>query len=39
MLAFADEKPDLEQNPVLKWMRGHLRITREFIGERFTVVR
>ncbi len=36
MLIFADHKPDLEKNPVLKWMRGHLAITKEFHGERFT---
>lgn len=36
MIIFADSKPDLEKNPVLKWMRGHLSITREFHGEQFT---
>ncbi len=35
MLWFADAKPDLEANPLLKWMRGHLRITKELEGERF----
>jgi len=38
MLIFADHKPDLEKNPILKWMRGHLAITREFHGERFTFI-
>jgi tellurite resistance protein TerC len=37
MFWFADEKPDLEKNPVLKWMRGHLRITPELHEERFVV--
>jgi tellurite resistance protein TerC len=37
MLIFADQKPDLEQNPVLRWIRSHLRITPGFHGERFRV--
>jgi tellurite resistance protein TerC len=36
---FADEKPDLERNPLVRWLRGHLRITAEFDGERFLVAR
>ena len=28
--------PDLK-NPVLKWMRGHLKITKEFVGEKLTL--
>jgi tellurite resistance protein TerC len=32
---YADKQADLEANPVLRWMRGHLRITREFHGENF----
>jgi tellurite resistance protein TerC len=39
MLVFADEKPDLEKNPVLRWIRGHLRITPEFHGEQFAIQR
>jgi tellurite resistance protein TerC len=35
MLALADRKPDLANNPLLRWLRGHLRITPEFRGERF----
>ncbi len=35
MLWFADAKPDLEANPLLKWMRGHLRISKELVGEKF----
>lgn len=38
MLWFADQAPDLERNPVLKWMRGHLRITPELHGERFVIL-
>lgn len=37
MLIFADKKMNLEKNPVLKWMRRHLRITHEYRGEKFTV--
>jgi tellurite resistance protein TerC len=39
MLVFAEQEPDLARNPVLRWMRGHLRITDEYHGERFTVRR
>jgi tellurite resistance protein TerC len=39
MLVFADEKPDLEKNPVLKWMRGHMNISRELSGEKLTVMK
>jgi len=39
MLVFADKASDLSDNPVLKWMRGHLRITHEYHGEKFTVVK
>ncbi|HNA81886.1 MAG TPA: TerC/Alx family metal homeostasis membrane protein, partial [Thiobacillaceae bacterium] len=39
MLIFADKTSDLAQNPVLKWMRGHLRITHEYHGEKFAVMR
>jgi len=37
MLIFADAEPDLEQNPLLRWLRGHLRITPGFHGESFFV--
>ena len=39
MLIFAERAADLEKNPVLRWMRGHLRITPAYHGERFTVVK
>ena len=39
MLIFANQRPDLEANPILKWMRGHLRITEGYVAERFFVVR
>jgi tellurite resistance protein TerC len=38
MLWFADASPDLENNPALRWMRGHLRITPQFHGERLSVM-
>ena len=37
MLVFADKQPDLERNPLLRWMRGHMRITTGFHGESFFV--
>lgn len=39
MAWFADQKPDLDKNPLLRWMRGHLRITPTLEGERFVVWR
>ncbi len=36
---FADEKPDLEANPIVRWLRRHLRVTAAFEGERFFVSR
>ena len=37
MLIFAEHQPDLDRNPLLRWLRGHLRITRDFHGEAFVV--
>ena len=39
MLIFAERSADLNKNPVLIWMRGHLRITDDYHGDRFTVVK
>ena len=39
MLFFAGQKPDLEKNPALRWMRGHLALTPGFEGEKFWVLR
>ncbi len=36
---FAEQKPNLDDNPLVKWMRGHMKITTEFHGERFFVVK
>ena len=37
MLIAANPEPDLERNPVLRWMRRHLRITRDFRGDALSV--
>ncbi len=37
MLVFAEHQPDLEKNPLLRWLRGHMRITPGFHGEAFFV--
>ena len=39
MLFFAGQKPDLEKNPALRWMRGHLALTPGFEGERFWILK
>lgn len=39
MFIFAEHKPELAKNPVLRWMRNHLRITDELQGERFFIFR
>jgi tellurite resistance protein TerC len=39
MLIFAEAEADLDKNPVLKWLRNHLRITDGYHGERFAVMR
>lgn len=35
---FADAKPDLENNAILKWLRGHMKVTDNLHGERFFVM-
>ena len=39
MLMMAEAESDLEKNPLLKWMRGHFRITDGFHGEKFMVMK
>jgi len=39
MLMFANHEPDLEKNPILRWMRGHMNITNEYHGEKFFVLK
>jgi tellurite resistance protein TerC len=36
---FADEKPDLANNPLIKWIRRHMKVTDELHGERFFVMK
>lgn len=37
MLVMAEQRPDLEKNPLLRWLRGHMRITPGFHGQAFFV--
>ena len=37
MLWMADQEPDLASNPLLRWLRGHLRVTDGLHGENFFV--
>ena len=37
MLWMADREPDLASNPLLRWLRGHLRVTDGLDGEKFFV--
>ena len=39
MLVMAEHEPDLAKNPVLRWLRGHLRITDAYHGEKFSLVK
>ena len=39
MLIMAEKTPDLEQNPVLKFSRKHLRLTTGYHGEKFSVMK
>lgn len=39
MLIFANLEPDLEKNPILRWMRGHMKITDVYHGEKFFVLK
>ena len=39
MLVFANQKPDLAKNPLILWMRRHLRVTEGYEGEKFVVLR
>lgn len=39
MLFLTGKQPSLDDNPMLKWMRGHLRLTPQFEGDRFFVMK
>jgi tellurite resistance protein TerC len=32
---FAEEKPDMANNPLIRWLRGHMKIADELHGEKF----
>jgi len=36
---FADETPDLANNPAIKWIRRHMKVTDDLQGERFFVMK
>jgi tellurite resistance protein TerC len=37
MFIFADSEPDLANNPILKWLKNHIRITDDFHGDKFWI--
>lgn len=39
MLWMADKEPDLANNPLLRWLRGRVKLTDTLHGERFLVVK
>lgn len=38
MFWFADQKSDLEKNPIILWLRRHMKITTDLRGEHFFVI-
>jgi tellurite resistance protein TerC len=38
MFLFADHEPDLANNPILRWLRKHVRITDSYHGDKFWIV-
>lgn len=37
MFIFADHAPDLAKNPLLRWLRNHVRITDDYHGDQFWI--
>ena len=37
MLIFADHEPNLGKNPILKWLKNHMRVIDEYHGDKFWV--
>ena len=37
MIVAASQEPDMDKNPVLRWLTGHLPLTRHYVGEAFVV--
>ena len=38
ILLVGGQQPDLAKNPVIRWIRGHMRVTEAYHGERFFVM-
>jgi TerC family integral membrane protein len=38
MLMFAESEPDLSKNPLLNWIKRHMRLTADYRGEKFWVM-
>ena len=39
MLIFADSEPNLAKNPLLKWLKNHIRVTDDYHGDKFWIVK
>ena len=39
MLIFADHEPNLANNPLLKWLKNHMRFTDEYHGDKFWIMK
>jgi len=39
MLLFADKEPDLAKNPIVNWLRKHVRITETFHEDKFWIIK
>lgn len=39
MFIFADKEPNLAENPLLKWLKNHIRITNDYHGDKFWVIK
>jgi tellurite resistance protein TerC len=39
MFVFADQEPNLAQNPLLGWLRSHMRITDTYHGDKFWITK
>lgn len=39
MVSSPDQETDFESNPLMRWMRGHLRLTNEYHGNALSVVK
>lgn len=38
MMLVKDEKPDLNRNPLIRWMRKHMKVTADYHQEKFSIV-